>query len=549
MAGHQRTLGGGGVEAPVGDLARSMRGIAWVCKRAVDYVVAGVALLALAPVVLVVAVCIRLDSPGPVFFRQERVGRGGRVFRMWKFRSMVVRAEACLPGLMGLNEASGPFFKMRDDPRVTRVGQILRRSCLDEVPQLLNVLAGHMSLVGPRPFLPDEQRRAPELFRWRLATMPGITGLWQVGGGWWLAPEEGVRLDREYVERWSLGLDAAIVLKTVGRVISLWRHPGAGLPAGSGAGRRLRLRPEVSVVVVTHDSAADIERCIRSIETASTNLSVEVIVVDNASVDGTAQTVRELFPEVCLVRSARRQGFATNANLGAGRASGRMLLLLNPDARLHAGALDVLVEFLDDHPEVGLCAPRLVYPDGSHQLSARRFPTPGVALVRRTPLRWVLGEGFAGERRHLMASERLDRLRKPCSVDWVLGAAIVLKRSTWETLGGLDEGYRLYCEDIDLCWRAWEAGYAVAYVPGAIVEHDLGALTSKRFATRATVWHFRSMARFVRLHGLGRPALAPDVPRVFDAGMAGLNAAGSAMSSGMVQIAYAPAGEATEAAG
>ena len=503
---------------------------AWACKRVADYLLALAALVAFAPFALVVALAIKVESPGPVFFRQVRVGRGGRTFRMWKFRSMVTGAEAMLPGLAASNEARGPFFKMSADPRVTRVGSVLRRTCLDEVPQLLNVLAGQMSLVGPRPFLPSEMSEAPELFRWRLPTLPGITGLWQVAGSWWLDPEEGRQIDRAYLERWSLWFDMRIALRTVSRAVALWRHPGRPKPSGEAVhalagGGSLSLQPEpgrevlpdVSVVIVTHDSADDIGACLAAVRGEAAACSLEVVVVDNASRDASADVAAEAYPKARVVRSARRQGFAANANLGARLALGEVIVLLNPDARLRKGALATLIEVLDAHPEVGICGPRLVYPDGSDQHSARRFPTGWVSLVRRTPLRWAFPGGFEGERRHMMEADHLARLKRPCSVDWVLGAAMAVRRQVWDDLGGLDEGYRLYCEDIDLCRRAWDAGYAVAYVPDALAEHDLGALTSKRFLTRATIWHFRSMARFLRLHGLGRPAFAPESPRLLHA--------------------------------
>jgi exopolysaccharide biosynthesis polyprenyl glycosylphosphotransferase len=171
------------------------------------------------PVLLSVALLVRVTSRGPVLFRQVRVGRDGREFRIFKFRSMYVDAEARLAELRHLNEHDGVLFKMRDDPRVTPVGRWLRRFSLDELPQLLNVLAGRMSLVGPRPPLPAEVAAYAADVRRRLAVKPGMTGLWQVSGRSDLSWEEAVRLDLRYVENWSLSLDLVILLRTMTAVV------------------------------------------------------------------------------------------------------------------------------------------------------------------------------------------------------------------------------------------------------------------------------------------------------------------------------------------
>ena len=167
------------------------------------------------PALLVLSVAIRTDSPGPVLFRQVRVGRNGRPFVMFKFRTMCVDAERRLTELHRQNEHDGVLFKIRDDPRVTRVGRWLRRLSLDELPQLLNVVRGEMSLVGPRPPLPVEVDAYPEDMRRRLVVRPGMTGLWQVSGRSDLPWEEAVRLDLRYVENWSLSLDLVILLRTL----------------------------------------------------------------------------------------------------------------------------------------------------------------------------------------------------------------------------------------------------------------------------------------------------------------------------------------------
>jgi len=185
-----------------------------VLKRMLDVVVSGTALLILLPVMVFIGVAIRLDSKGGAIFTQERVGRNGSTFRMLKFRSMVPDAEAALVGLRTRNEGAGVLFKMKDDPRVTRIGRVLRRLSLDELPQLWNVLIGDMSLVGPRPPLRREVDGYESHVHRRLYIKPGLTGMWQVNGRSNLSWEESVRLDLYYVENWSLTGDLVILWRT-----------------------------------------------------------------------------------------------------------------------------------------------------------------------------------------------------------------------------------------------------------------------------------------------------------------------------------------------
>ncbi|ROQ40921.1 Undecaprenyl-phosphate galactose phosphotransferase WbaP/exopolysaccharide biosynthesis polyprenyl glycosylphosphotransferase [Frondihabitans sp. PhB188] len=186
-----------------------------VMKRATDVTLAGLALLVLLPLMAVVAGFIRLGDGGPVFFRQERVGRDGERFTMLKFRTMTVDAEDRLAEIASLSEGNGVLFKMRVDPRVTRVGRVLRKYSLDEIPQLINILGGSMSLVGPRPPLPLEVDGYAEHVHRRLYIKPGLTGMWQVGGRSDLSWEESVRLDLYYVENWSLTVDFVLMWRTV----------------------------------------------------------------------------------------------------------------------------------------------------------------------------------------------------------------------------------------------------------------------------------------------------------------------------------------------
>ncbi|WP_426763935.1 sugar transferase [Pseudarthrobacter sp. 1G09] len=195
-----------------------------VAKRLFDVLAACVLLTVALPVMVVVSLLIRLDSKGPILFRQERVGIEGKPFHMLKFRSMGVDAEEILAELIQMNEGSGPLFKIKNDPRVTRIGGFLRRLSLDELPQLVNVLSGSMSLVGPRPPLPQEVEAYESDVRRRLLVKPGLTGLWQVSGRSNLSWQDSVRLDLYYVENWSLAGDLVIILRTVRAV---FRSTGA----------------------------------------------------------------------------------------------------------------------------------------------------------------------------------------------------------------------------------------------------------------------------------------------------------------------------------
>jgi exopolysaccharide biosynthesis polyprenyl glycosylphosphotransferase len=188
-------------------------------KRCVDMLISGVTLALLAPVFFAIAVLIKLDSYGPVLYRAARAGRKGNLFRCYKFRTMVHNADDLKDGLKQENQRSGPFFKMADDPRITRLGRLLRRYSLDELPQLWNVLKGDMSLVGPRPHPVDDYLAYDIEHLARLDVTPGITGLWQVTARRDPSFRRGMELDREYIRTWSLALDARILLKTVWAVV------------------------------------------------------------------------------------------------------------------------------------------------------------------------------------------------------------------------------------------------------------------------------------------------------------------------------------------
>jgi exopolysaccharide biosynthesis polyprenyl glycosylphosphotransferase len=193
--------------------------VALLFKRAFDVLSSGMALLLLSPAFLATAVAVKLDSPGPIFFRQTRVGKNGRPFKMLKFRSMHIDAEARLESLRAQNEASGPVFKMKNDPRVTRVGRFIRRTSLDELPQFLNVFSGEMSIVGPRPPVPAEVKQYQRWQRRRLSVKPGITCTWQVSGRSNISFDQWMKLDLEYIDTWSLWQDIQICFRTVPAVL------------------------------------------------------------------------------------------------------------------------------------------------------------------------------------------------------------------------------------------------------------------------------------------------------------------------------------------
>jgi len=198
---------------------RLLRRFPYLLKRILDLTVVAFSLSMIVPIAFMTALAIRLDSPGPIIFRQTRVGRNGAPFTCYKFRSMYIDAEERKMDLLAQNEADGPVFKMQDDPRVTRVGRFIRRTSIDELPQLINVLKGEMSLVGPRPPLPKEVRQYNLHQLQRLNAIPGLTGLQQVSGRSNLDFERWVELDLQYIEEQSLWSDVKIMLKTIPAIL------------------------------------------------------------------------------------------------------------------------------------------------------------------------------------------------------------------------------------------------------------------------------------------------------------------------------------------
>jgi GT2 family glycosyltransferase len=240
----------------------------------------------------------------------------------------------------------------------------------------------------------------------------------------------------------------------------------------------------VAAVVVSHGNAAELARSLPALAPQVDELLV-------------IQNLPEPRPEGARVLvNPAPLGFAANVNRGVRETSAELVLTVNPDAVPRAGAVAALRAFLEAHPHAGVAGPQMLYPDGTPQPSRRSFPTVAGTLVRRTPLR-LLRDPYRHQTRHYNLGSVPP---EPVPADWMLGGFLLLRRTMLEELGGLDEGFRLYGEDIDLCYRAARAGWERWYVPAAVVEHEHKALTDRRILTRRSLWHWRGILRFVRKH-------------------------------------------------
>jgi N-acetylglucosaminyl-diphospho-decaprenol L-rhamnosyltransferase len=243
----------------------------------------------------------------------------------------------------------------------------------------------------------------------------------------------------------------------------------------------------VSAIVVSHGHAAELERSLPALRPQVD----ELLVIANTS--GSVERVPD---DVRVLENPRPLPLAANVNAGIGVTSGDYVLNANPDAVPEPDAVSALVAFADAHPRCGIAGPQMRWSDGRWQPSRRRFPTARGTLVRRTPLR-RLRPPYERQRDHYLLDERPD---EPVEADWMLGAFLLMRRTMLDALGGWDAGYRHYCEDIDLCYRAMQAGWERWYVPQAVVTHEYAAVIDQRFLSRHTLWHLRGMARFVRKH-------------------------------------------------
>ena len=244
---------------------------------------------------------------------------------------------------------------------------------------------------------------------------------------------------------------------------------------------------KVSAVVVSHGHARELERSLPALAPQVD----ELVVV--ANVPGSVGAVPE---GVRVLENERPLSFAANANHGIAATSGEAVVIANPDAVPEPDTVAILRDFMAARPRCGVAGPRMLYPDGSWQPSRRSFPTIGATLVRRTPLRWLF-RPLRWQRKHYLLDERPE---EPARTDTMLGAFLLLRRAMLEELGGFDPGFRMYCEDIDLNYRAAKAGWERWYVPAGVVRHEYAAVIDRRFLTRHTLWHARAMARFLRKH-------------------------------------------------
>ncbi len=252
--------------------------------------------------------------------------------------------------------------------------------------------------------------------------------------------------------------------------------------------------PDLSVVIVNWNVCALLRRCLHSIlMKAASWPTCQVIVVDCASVDDSVTMVQHEFPEAQLITSPENLGYARGANLGVAQASGRYFIIMNPDTEVVGDALAVLVQYMDAHPKVGAAGPQLRYADGRVQPSRRRFPTLATAFWESTLLQqWFPHNRFA---RHYYMAERTADSAHP--VDWLVGAALIIRRTTWEEVGPLDEGYFMYFEELDWCHRCHAAGWEVHYVPQAVIIHHEGK-SSDQVPIARTIHFQRSKVRYFR---------------------------------------------------
>lgn len=272
-------------------------------------------------------------------------------------------------------------------------------------------------------------------------------------------------------------------------------------------------RPDLSIIIVSWNVRDLLRACLCSLTTAPCALTPELIVVDNASVDGSAEMVAAEFPQARVVANATNRGFTAANNQGLALAHGRYVLFLNPDTEVVGDALATMVAYMDAHPEVGALGPQLRYGDGSLQSSRRRFPTLATALFESTPLAWHWPPGRNPWAQRYYMTDTPDDQTQP--VDWVVGAALLVRRAVLDQVGGFDEGYFMYSEELDLCRRIKAAGWEIHYFPHARIIHHEGKSSEQVVTARHIRFQTSKLRYFRKFHG---PAAAGTL-RLFILGM------------------------------
>jgi GT2 family glycosyltransferase len=249
---------------------------------------------------------------------------------------------------------------------------------------------------------------------------------------------------------------------------------------------------DVSIAIVSHGHYRFLEACLSSVFEQTERATVDVTLVDNLAESDVAELVNDRFPNVRLVCNDEPKGFAENNNRVFDAVKSRYCFLLNPDTVVRPGAIDALMDYMDEHDDLGACAPKLLNADGSLQLSCRRFPSISSVLFRRTPLRALFGNGTTAR-----AYKMVDWDHNACRpIDWMFGAAIFARRETWECVGGLDTDMFLFCEDIDWCLRCHRSGWGIDYVSHAEIVHDFDEDKYNKYFTKGRMKHYKTMLQF-----------------------------------------------------
>lgn len=251
---------------------------------------------------------------------------------------------------------------------------------------------------------------------------------------------------------------------------------------------------DLSIIIVSYNSKEFIKKCLNSLLASGHNLTIKIIAVDNASQDGSIDLIRKDFPEIKIISNIRNLGYAKACNQGIEKAEGRYFFILNPDTKLSGGSLEGMVRFMDENPRCGILGPKLLDKNGKIQLSCRAFPSYSTAFFNRYSLLTKIFPRSRYAQRYLKASWSHDRIQE---TDWVSGAAMLIKRDCLDQIGNFDEGFFMYCEDIDICQRARKNGWLVIYYPYVEFTHFIGG-SIKNTSHLTIIWHHRSIWRYYK---------------------------------------------------